>query len=368
MIFLQLAVKLFTREKLKELTLELDPNLYSRKPTGILKYIDIATHAMINDGKKADDIKAMLKNRGMYEDHFDIVLDHAQRNYKKWFNKTGGKSASTASHLYGQSFQNAVTSSVELVTYKGENHALHFSILISYQRYFLITGRNLLYTVADEALSNPPVLSDRSTAIRQSTFAKQGGNISNPYLRVVTINDNREAIYPYLRTEIKTSFLPQQIIEWDNGDPIVEAEVDGSLNRTTPVCFFATDYAVNKKTYQCQNDIEIRLSALILELFEADKNTNEISQQPKGFWTNDKYKSKSYFSFEAVILEIKEANVDRLTIGCVKTIKLDRDERAKSDFVIDAYITETNNNIKADQIHKDMLVNGILWFQGEIAD
>lgn len=344
---------------------QLSPALYTRKSTTIPQYIEIASNAMISNGKNMDDIKTMLRNRGLHEDHFAVVLDHAQRNYKKWFNETGGKPALSAFQLYEQSLQNVLTKPVEITTHKGENHALHFSVLIGYQRYFLISGRNLLYAVSNQALSNAPVFSNGPVAIRQSTFAKVGGNVSNPYLRVVTVNGYREAIYPYLHTEIKTSFSPQQIMEWDNGEPIVEAEVSGSLSRTTPVCFFATDYAVNKQKYQAQNNIDIHLSAMIVELSEADNNTNEITQQPKGFWANNGYSNPSYFSFEGVIVGIKEAKVDHLSIGCIMAIKFGRGERPGSDIVIDTYIT--NSNINAKKIHKGMLVTGVLWFQGEIA-
>ncbi|WDF76968.1 hypothetical protein PQ469_24090 [Mucilaginibacter sp. KACC 22773] len=343
---------------------QLEPALYVRRATSISQYIDIATKAMVNDGKKVDDVKTILINRGLHEDHFDAVLNRAQYNYKVWFNETGGKPALTVFELYQQSTQRHAKPSVEIISHKGEDHALHFCALIGFRRYFLLPGRSVLYTIVNQALLNAPVLINEVAGITQSTFAKVGGKAGNPYLRVVTIGQQREAVYPYIQTEFKTLFYTQQIVEWDDGEPIIEAEIEGNLNRTVPVSFFATDYAVNKQIYQTQPNVEVRLSALVLELFEADTNTNEINQQPKGFWANNKYSNKSYFSFEAVILEIKGAPVDPVSIGCMMMLKLDRGQKTGSDFVIDTYIT--NNNIKADQIRKGMLARGILWFQGEI--
>ncbi len=345
---------------------QLDNALFIRRATSITQYIAIATNAMIVDGKSIDDVKTLLISRGLHEDHFEVVIDKAQRNYKKWFNETRDKPALTAFQLYEHSIKNPVNirSSVTINTHPGEDHGLHFCTLIGFKRYYLPSGRNLLYTIANFALNNMPVISNGNTAIRQSTFARLGGNTTNPYMRVVTIDDQRETVYPYLQTQTTARFYTEQIIEWDNGDPIVEAEIDGSLNRENPLCFFATDYAVNKHIYKGKPNIDIRLSAFAFELFEADGNTNDMNQNPKGFWPNRKYSNKSYFSFEGVIIGIKSTPIDSISLGCIMALKLVHSERPGSNTVIDAYIT--NDNIKGRTIQKGMLVKGILWFQGEI--
>jgi hypothetical protein len=347
---------------------QLDNALFTRRSTSITQYIDIATKAMINDGKKVDVVKIILISRGLHEDHFDAVLNRAQRNYKTWLNETSGKSALTAFETDQQFAQTPPTpkSSIKIVTHKGEDHAMHFCALTDHRRYYELIGRSILQAIVDRAVSNTPIaLSNGETEIRQATCARVGRNAVNPYLRVVTINQQIEAVYPYIYTEIKTSFYTKQIVEWVNGEPIVEAEVEGNLNGSIPVSFFATDYAVNKHIYQTQANIEVRLSALVLELFKADKNIDEISRKPREFWANKRYSNKSYFLFEAEILEIKEAPIDRLSTGSIMTLKLDQSKSANNDFIVDTYIT--NNNIKTESIHKGMLVRGTLWFQGEIA-
>jgi hypothetical protein len=346
---------------------QLNATLYTRRATSILQYIDIATNAMINDGKKEDEVKTILINMGLHEDHFDVVLDRAQRNYKNWFNETRNKPALTSFELYEQLAQKprSVRSSVEIVFDPGEDHSFHFCALINDKRYYHLNGRNLLYAVANHALKSAPIMLNGDAAIRQSTFARWGGNANNPYLRVATINDQREAIYPYLQTDIKSNFYPKQIIEWNNGHPVIEAEIEGSLNNDTPVCFFATDYAVNKHAYQNQRMIEVQLSAFVLVLYKSDRNTNDIDQQPKGFKPSKNFSNKSYFSFEGVILEIKGTSVDSLSIGCVMAVKFAHNKMSGKHLVINAYVS--NDNIKADKIQKGMLVTGRLWFQGEIA-
>src|ERR1700761_244922 len=82
----------------------LDDALYPRRATNLAQYINIATKAMIDDGKKAEDVKIILAKRGLYKDYFDMVLERAQLNYTAWFNESGGKSA-TAFELYQQSIQ-----------------------------------------------------------------------------------------------------------------------------------------------------------------------------------------------------------------------------------------------------------------------
>jgi len=346
---------------------QLDNALFTRRAISITQYIAIATKAMISDGKSIDDIKTILINRGLHEDHFEAVLNRAQQNYKKWFNETG-KPTLNAFELYQQSTQSPQKTKplVEITTHEGEDHALHFCALTDHSRYYEISGRSILQAAVNRALVNPSTItSNEETEIRQVTFARVGSNAVNPCLRVVTINQQTEAVYPYIRTELKTNFYTQHIIEWNNGDPIVEAEVDGNLNRTLPLSFFATDYAVNKHVYQTQTSIGIRLSALVLELSEANKNTNEINRQERGFWIDKKHSNKSYFSFEAVVLEIKEASIDRLSTGFVVTMKFG-EGNAPLTPVIDTYISY--NNIKAYNLTEGMLVKGTLWFQGEIAN
>jgi hypothetical protein len=343
----------------------LDSALYRRKSRTILQYIDFATNAMINDGKKIDEVKANLLKKGLHEDHLDVVLDKAQRAYKKWVNETGGKPELTVFELYEQSLKNVSSTPIKMDTHPGEDHALHFCTLTNFESYYNINGRALLSTIANKALNTAPIIQHKEAAIRQSTFAQLGGTPTNPFLRVVTINNFTEAVYPYLRTTSKISFRTEQITEWDNGDPIVEAEIEGRLNNLYPLCFFATDYAVNQVIYKSRPEIEIRLSAFVLELVDVKRNTNDTRQQPRAMQQNKNYDNKSYFSFEGVILDIKAASVDRFCIGCIMALKLNCSDRPGSNNIIDAYVT--NANIKANKILKGMLVTGVLWFQGEIA-
>jgi hypothetical protein len=330
------------------------------------QYTDIATKAMINDGKKADEVKIILANRGLYKDYFDMVLERAQLNYTNWFNEIGGKPA-TAFELYQQSIQTTPTpkSLVEVINSPGEDYALQFCALIGSKRYYQLSGRSILYAVVNQALLNEAVITNGETQLKQAGFARAGGKAGNPYLRVVTVNNQREAAYPYLHTEITTNFYTQRIVEWGNGDPVLEAEIEGNLNRTLPISFFATDYAVNRLSYQTQMSVEIRLSAVVLELSEAIKNPDNRNPQSQSFRSINKYGGKSYFLFEAIILEIKVAPIDILSVGYVMTLKFGDDERAVQALTIDAYIN--HNSIKADKIQQGMFVKGILWFQGEIS-
>ncbi len=341
--------------------------LYTRRFMSTLQYIDIATKAMISEGKKEEDVKTMLINKGLPEDHLDIILGKAKLNYKNWLNDTATRPPLSSFELYEQLTKSTLTPkpTIKVIKHRGEDHALHFCCLIDFKRYYELNGRSLLYATTNRALSTTPTIQNEDVAIRQSSLAKAANKSNNnPYLRAVTISGEREAVYPYLKTNSKTRFYTQQIVEWENGEPIVEAEIEGSLNKDLPLNFFATDYAVNKQIYQSQSSIEIGLSALVLELFKSDKDTNDINQQPKGIWINRNYNSKSYFSFEGVILEINSASIDALTLSCIMKLKLGKSDWPGTDLVVDAYVT--NSNIKTDKIQAGMLVQGILWFQGEI--
>lgn len=131
--------------------------------------------------------------------------------------------------------------------------------------------------------------------------------------------------------------------------------------------FFSTDYAVNKHIYKLKQDIKVRLSAFILAISvsETYKGRDDANGNINGYWPDVRWGKYSYFKFEALVLNVTSAHVDKRSIGGILTLKL-IDNKRGNDLVIDAYIHV--GNITSQKIRTDMKVNGALWFQAELAD
>ncbi|MEO3407146.1 hypothetical protein AAFN85_24730 [Mucilaginibacter sp. CAU 1740] len=349
---------------------QLDPALFQKRSKSISQYIEMASNAMINDGRKPDEVKTMLLGNGLHEDHLDVVIEKAENRYKDWFNENQHATVSvlnTYNELSVQQNAGINEAAVKTISIADEDHALHYSALIGFKRYCDIVGRMVLYAVTNDAMVAAAVIVNGDIAIKQGSFARHGGNEDRLFLRAVAVNNQRQAVYPYLSGSNPISFQSGQITEWVNGDPVIEAEIKGEWNKRLQLCFFATDYAVNKNIYKSGDNINIRLSAFAFDLLESERNNNQLNQEVKGLWPATGYKHPSYFGFEAVILEIKAAAVDKQSIGCIMTLMLVNSGYIPgSDLIIDTYVS--NSNIKADKIQKGMLVTGTLWLQGELAD
>ncbi|HTI59690.1 hypothetical protein [Mucilaginibacter sp.] len=366
-----LIVRLFIRHQVKNQPgpdTSVDPALFVRQAKSGAEYSKIAADAMIEDGKNYNEVKALLLSKGLHEDYLDLYAKKAQQQYDKWQAENGDKPRLTAAELYEKMHKQAleVDPAIKLTKAPEEDHAYHFSALIGKERYHNSDGRHILYLMTAAALNSAPVKENNDAAVKQLSFQKFGGNAGNPYLRVITIKGQREAVFPYLQTDTEISFQTKNIIEWDIDDP-VEAEIEGIGDGQFSLGFFSTDYAVNKHIYKLKQDIKVRLSAFILAISvsETYKGHNDANGNSNGYWPDARWGKYSYFKFEALVLNVTPAHVDKRSIGGILTLKL-IDNKRGNDLVIDAYIHV--GNITSQKIRTDMKVNGALWFQAELAD
>lgn len=347
---------------------EVNDALFVRKGRTGEEYLKLATNAMINDGKNISEVKDLLRSKGMYEENIDFYAKKTQERYDEWLSKNGNRPQLTSLELYERLHKQIsnIDPAITLISAPEENHAHHFSALIGKERYYTEAGRTILYAITAAALKTTPVLLNGPAAIRQLNFHRYNGGEDNPYLRVLSINGRQEAVFPYLKSDSIISFQTRKIIEWDDDDPF-EAEIEGNRSGQYSLGFYATDYAVKRHIYKLKQDINIRLSAFLLELTVSEANSDKEGSMDyrAGYWPNPNYGNYSYFNFEGVVLKIKMANVSKITIGAVITLKV-ADNSFGNDLVIDAYVT--NVNIFGAKIKKDMHVKGTLWFQGELAD
>lgn len=338
-----------------------EEELFPRKARTGAAYLKIATNAMIIDGKNMDEVKELLRKKGLYEDNIELYAKKAKQQYDQWESENAGKPRLTALEQYERDHKKAASAdpAIMLTSTDPENYSNQFCALVGKKRFYVEEGRTALYAITTAALKSNAVMETGDTTLKQSTFQRFGGGDGNPWLRVVSINGQQSAVFPYLRTESILPFQSKKILEWDNDDPF-EAELEGICHGQYALSFFATDYAVKKETYKLKQDINIRLSAFLFSITESAPNKDN-----PGYKTNNKYGASSYFSFEGEVLSIKGANVSNVTIGGIFTLKIAGNSMA-NDLVVDAYAT--NVNVLGEKVKKGMQVKGTLWFQGEIAD
>jgi hypothetical protein len=299
--------------------------------------------------------------------NIDLYAKKAKERYDKWLSENGSQLQLTAMQQYERLHEQAasIDPAIMLSSMPVEDHAYHFGALIGSDRYNDVNGRDILYSMTTAILASNPVKQYDNASIRQLTLQRFGGNEDPPHLPVVTINEQQEAVFPYLKTDSEISFHIKKIIEWEIDDP-VEAEIEGIWNGEFSLSFFVTDYAVNKHLYKLNQDISVRLSAFILDISESEINKDdpEANENTNGYWPDTRYGLYSYFEFEALVMKIKLASIDKQSVGCIFTLKIIDNNRG-SDLVVDAYVT--NANINAVTIRKEMRVTRTLWFQGELA-
>src|SRR6185312_11686108 len=74
--------------------------LYPRKARTGPAYLKLATDAMIMDGKSVDEVKELLRKKGLYEDNIDLYAKKAKQQYDQWEAENADKPRLTALELY----------------------------------------------------------------------------------------------------------------------------------------------------------------------------------------------------------------------------------------------------------------------------
>lgn len=342
--------------------------LFVTKSTTGTEYLEMATNAMIHDNKTIEEIKQLLRDKGMYEENIDLYAKKAKERYDKWVSENGKPQQFTAMQQYELLHKQPARANLTIMLSNApaEDHAHHFCALIGKQRFYTDQGREILYRTTDAALDKDPIMQSDTASIRQISFWQFGGAEFNPQLRVVSANGKQDAVFPYLKTDLIISFQTKNIIEWETRN-LLEAEIQGSLDNGLSLGFYATDYAANKSKYKSRQDINVKLSAFVLEIgnSERDKDDLQSSENIAGYWPSEQYGLYSYFEFEGTRLGLESADIDILSRGGILKLKIS-DSKHRKDLIIEAYIT--TSNIRASKANNSNNVTGTLWFQGELAE
>src|SRR6202000_3171135 len=118
--------------------------------------------------------------------------------YDQWETENADKPRLTALELYEREHKKVASAdpAIAVASTDPENYANQFCALVGKQRFYVDEGRTALYAVTTTALKSGPVMENQHAAIRQATFKRFGGGESNPWLRVVSVNDTQQAVFP----------------------------------------------------------------------------------------------------------------------------------------------------------------------------
>lgn len=232
-------------------------------------------------------------------------------------------------------------------------------------------GPELVYSFIDYADKQTPSFQKGALTLRDAVLNEANETSSKLKVRAIHTGENIPSAFPYLKTNYQLTFKTKEIIEWSHIDNL-EAEIYGAGRDTFALGFFATDYALNKEIYKTQEDVEVRVSAIVLTMEEADLSEDSNSEGPKfakGFATympNNDLPGISYYDFIGELIDFEEMIVipDPKVEGYVMKVKLINHENPEF-FTVDMFVNKSNMSIA--EIKKGMSVSGAIWMQGEIS-
>ncbi|UOE50175.1 hypothetical protein MTO98_03705 [Mucilaginibacter sp. SMC90] len=339
-------------------------------------FILLAIKAFIESGKSVEEVKTMLHELNVPDDKTDLVVNIAEKVYKDWCDrkqKANSRSVgilSTTKSVNIQELPDDIIASPVIVHLKPREQYIDFFIaLIGKETYRNKATEELLYLMITYATFLSPVKLNSIAQIYQVAFNGFGGAHSAIKLRVIKVNDQRENFFPYLTTKTSAPFKTNEVFEWENNSGFnTEAEIRGTRNDKVALSFFATDYAVNREKYLNKAEINIRISAFALYIYEFKGQDNTSSSNTASVVIPNLKNSgkQSMYNFTGTVLNMSTSSISLKSTSYVLTVRLFKNTDGQNPTTIEVFVN--TENIKSGRMRKNIVVKGTLWLQGEIAD
>jgi len=371
-----MVIRYQTREAINDIKETIKAQLPSQNPAD---YLVMATNALINKGKKPQDVKMMLMAKTLPQETAIVVIEKAQGICEKWLAglsadekiKHEEKIKSFNAPMMTLFRGAAVHPSIYKFSKSGHSLSSYWGSLmgdVSFRQ--LKTSKETLFLLAASTSASKPVKASEHADISESSFEELGGSDFAPFIRTITVRGDTTDILPYLPTDITTPFEIKRIGEWksvhDSGY-ITNAEITGVANSAFDIGFVATDYATNQDMYKTQPHLNIRLSAFAFVIEDWQKENDLVDRlgNPIGLLPDNEDGRLSGYDFTGKVLEEKSATIYNESYGSVLTLKIITAGNPSNDFVLDVFVN--SGNLKATNSTMNMIVRGKLWMQGEIA-
>jgi hypothetical protein len=263
---------------------------------------------------------------------------------------------------------NETSNAIEIISDNQGSHGNNFGGLLGFGYLSSQSGNQFILEMIALASIQKPSLEDPVVKISEVSFE------NSPEINIKTITKNYDAskgdilsAFPYIKTNYTLPFRTKKIIEWSHSANM-EAEIQGGGRDTFGLSFFATDYVKNKRIYQTQNELNIKISAVGLVLEKSDlTEINGVPVNPdfSAYMPSKDILRPTYFDFIGVLNSYKECRINSENNGYFINVKLINQEDDPNFFTIDLFINK--ENMRFTDLTKGMKVTGALWLQGEIA-
>lgn len=165
---------------------------------------------------------------------------------------------------------NETSNAIEIVSDNQGSHGNNFGGLLGFGYLGSQSGNQYILEMIALASIQKPSLENPIVKISEVSFE------NSPEINIKTITKNDDAskgdilsAFPYIKTNYTLPFRTKKIIEWSHSANM-EAEIQGGGRDTFGLSFFSTDYIKNKRIYQSQNELNIKISAVGLVLEKSD--------------------------------------------------------------------------------------------------
>ncbi|RZJ65257.1 MAG: hypothetical protein EOO50_14620 [Flavobacterium sp.] len=256
---------------------------------------------------------------------------------------------------------------IEIISTNEGKHGDHFGALFGFEFMASDSGAKLVNQLMAAAISTEAVKQSEFASFHEARFDEIFNTSKKLSLRTVSTSENLISAYPRLETSFVVPFATKQIREWSHAKNL-EAEIYGGGRDTFGFGFFATDYALNKKTYQTQKQLDIRVWALAFVIDKSDVteiNGASLSADFSTYMPNSDFPGVSHYDFIGVLLEYSEVAVFGENSGYILRVKLINDAQNEDFFTLDIFVNK--QNMRISNLEKGMKLTGCLWFEGEIA-
>ena len=211
---------------------------------------------------------------------------------------------------------------------------------------------------------------EKSELITKSYELKSMSISDNPNLRLRVLTDTKNVIsaFPYLKTSYTVPYSTKEIIEWKHMNKC-EAEIKGGGRKTFGFDFFPTDYAINKRIYIENKEVNLNVSAIafVIDKSEINQNTEvEFSEDFVSYMPSSNLPRQTYYDFIGKIIDYDEVTLNSQNKGYIAKLRLINHDSDPNFFTVDMFMNKENMRIQT--IEKGMKISGLLWFQGEIAN
>jgi hypothetical protein len=177
---------------------------------------------------------------------------------------------------------------------------------------------------------------------------------------------------PLIDTDVVIDTETKAIAEWDNLGSLL-AVVSAAGRQTFGIKYIAMDYGINAAIYETVNNLNIKMSAVILVADQSPKEepkedgTTNFSPNFVGYLPHKQLAPQAGIEFTGLVEYFEEVNIFEGVAGYIIRMQLINTPDNPNMFTIDMYAAKDNMRFQTP-LQRGMSISGVAIIQGVIAD